>query len=57
VSDNVLNQSHATADRFVYVQTDVPPGMTLRAWRRARHPRRHRGVWQKVACALHMWDS
>jgi hypothetical protein len=53
----VLNQSHATADRFVSVQTDVPPGMTLRAWRRARHPRRHRGVWQKVACALHMWDS
>jgi hypothetical protein len=36
-----------TAYSFQYVQTDIPPGMTLGEYRALRHPRRRRsGLWR-----------
>ncbi|MBA2637739.1 MAG: hypothetical protein H0U79_05905 [Solirubrobacterales bacterium] len=45
---------------LLYIHTDVPPGMTLTDWRRARctvHPRRRRSalgrrVWTRLLTAL-----
>ena len=43
---------------FDYVQTDVPPGMTIREWRCARHTRRRRRVWRSIVCTCaRSWRS
>ena len=29
-------------DSILYIETDIPPQMTCRDWRRSKHPRRRR---------------
>jgi hypothetical protein len=41
----MINQHYAA---FIYVDSDIPAGMTLREWRRSRAPRFQRSFWDRV---------
>jgi hypothetical protein len=39
---------------FQYIESDVPPGVGLREWRRAQEPKRRRGFPARLLAAVHV---